>query len=304
MRTATVACLAAILACSDGTVRGTVDPSPVDSGRRDDAGADDPGASDAGSTADGGADAAIVDAALADAGPTDGGPTDAGPPDADVSAPLALLVFTRTEGFRHGSIGAAVTALEAQATARGWRMERTEEADAFTAEHLAELDVVVFLCTSGDVLDGPQEAALEAFVRAGGGWVGVHSATDTEYDWPFYGELAGTWFARHPAVQDAELSVETPDHPSTAHLEATWTRRDEWYDFQTNPRDAVTVLLTIDESTYSGGGMGDDHPIAWAHENLGGRAFYTAGGHTADSYREDDFITHIALGIEWAAGRR
>ena len=327
VRTAIVL-VATLVACSDGTLRGAVEaPSLADAGGKADADdASASGASDASATADGGlatrdggadvpipdagptdagpADAGLADAGPADAGPADAGPADAGPPDAGVSSPLSVLVFTRTEGFRHSSIGAAVTALEAQATARGWRLERTEETDAFTAERLAALDVVVFLCTTGDVLDGPEEAALEAFVRAGGGWVGVHSATDTEYDWPFYGELAGTWFERHPAVQEAEVIVETPDHPSTAHLGDPWTRRDEWYDFQTNPRQDVTVLLTVDESTYNGGGMGEDHPIAWAHENLGGRAFYTAGGHTADSYRDEDFITHVALGIEWAAGRR
>jgi type 1 glutamine amidotransferase len=146
---------------------------------------------------------------------------------------------------------------------------------------------------------------LERFVRAGGGWVGVHAASDTEFDAPFYGELIGgdAWFDGHPAIQDAAVTIEDPEHVSTSHYaETTFTRTDEWYDFRANPRDAVHVLATVDESTYDGGGMGEDHPIAWCHTVGAGRSFYTGMGHTKESWEEPDFLAHVAGGIAYAAG--
>ena len=139
--------------------------------------------------------------------------------------------------------------------------------------------------------------------KAGGGWVGIHAAADCEYDWPFYGELVGAWFARHPAIQPATYLVEDRGHPATAHLDATWMRTDEHYDFRRNPRPDVRVLMTIDESTYSGGGMGADHPVTWAHEVGAGRSFYTALGHTSESYEEPAFRALLGGAIEWASGR-
>ena len=272
-------------------------------------GAADAGREDADSTELG------VDVVAADSG--DDGPADTGlapspdvgvdsgiVPDVGVPGALRVLAFSRTGGFRHGSISVGVAALLAEAQARGWDFTATEDAAEMSDARLDSTDVVVFLNTTGDVLDATQQQALERYVRGGGGWVGVHAAADTEYDWPFYGELVGAWFQRHPRIQDAVLTIETPSHPATAHLDATWSRRDEWYDFRTNPRPNVQVLLTIDESTYEGGQMGTDHPIAWVHENLGGRAFYTAGGHTDDSYSEPAFLEHLLAGIEWAGGRR
>lgn len=239
---------------------------------------------------DGGADAG----ATTDAGAR----TDAGA-DAGAAAGLAVIAFSRTTGFRHPSIADGLDALGALAGERGWTLEATEEGPTLAAR-LPETDVVVFLSTTGDVLDGGEQSALEAWVRAGGGWVGVHSAADTEYDWPFYGELVGAWFERHPAQQEATLLVEDRAHPATAHLDATWVRFDEWYDFRSNPRGDVTVLIAIDESTYSGGGMGPDHPMTWFHEVGMGRAFYTALGHTPESYAEPAMRAHLAGAIEWA----
>ncbi len=146
---------------------------------------------------------------------------------------------------------------------------------------------MVFLLTTGDVLDDDQQAAFEAWIGAGGGYLGVHSAADTEYGWPFYGALMGAYFKAHPAVQSANVDVEVADHPAMAGLASPWMRTDEWYDFQSNPRDAVTVLATVDESSYTGGTMGPDHPIVWAHATTGGgRALYTAMGHTQQSYAD------------------
>jgi len=226
-------------------------------------------------------------------------PDDPGPAgDADA---VSVLAFTRTTGYRHASIDPAVRALRAVASERGWRFEHTEDPARFSDGGLAAADVIVFLLTTGDVLDGAQQAALERWLHAGGGWVGVHSASDTEYDWPWYGRLVGAYFAAHPRIQSATVRVARPGHSATAHLPAVWQREDEWYDFRTNPRQEVDVLLTVDEATYDGGGMGADHPIAWSRAFEGGRSIYTALGHTEASWSEPAFLDHIAGAIAWAA---
>jgi type 1 glutamine amidotransferase len=157
--------------------------------------------------------------------------------------------------------------------------------------------------TTGDVLDDDQQAAFEAWIAAGGGYMGVHSAADTEYGWPFYGALMGAYFKQHPAIQMANVNIEVADHPAMAGLTSPWTRTDEWYDFQTNPRGAVTVLATLDESSYTGGTMGPDHPIVWAHDTSGGgRALYTEMGHTQASYSDPAFRQHLTGALRWVAG--
>jgi type 1 glutamine amidotransferase len=161
---------------------------------------------------------------------------------------------------------------------------------------------VVFLSTTGDVLGPPQQMAFERFIRRGGGFVGVHSATDTEYDWPFYGGLVGAYFDGHPDIQNATIQVEDQSHPTTTSLPRTWARRDEWYNFRRNPRGSVTVHATLDERTYSGGTMSPDHPIIWSQVYEGGRAWYTAGGHTVDSFSEPLFVEHLGRAILWVAG--
>lgn len=213
-----------------------------------------------------------------------------------------LLVFTRTTGFRHDSIPEALAAVRRVAAESGLEVDATEDPSVFDDERLASYRAAVFLLTTGDVLDEDEQAAFERWLAGGRGWVGVHSASDTEYDWPFYGELVGAYFAGHPAIQPATIHVSDAAHPATAPLPATWGRTDEWYDFRVNPRPRVHVLATLDESTYSGGSMGADHPIAWCREVAGGRSFYTAGGHTRESYGEPLFVAHLAGGIRWAAG--
>lgn len=213
-----------------------------------------------------------------------------------------LLVFTRTTGFRHDSIPDAIAAVRRVAAETGLAVDATEDPGVFDDARLAPYRAVVFLLTTGDVLDEDEQQAFERWLAGGRGFAGVHSATDTEYDWPFYGELVGSWFAGHPAIQPATIRVADRAHPSTAPLPEVWTRTDEWYDFRVNPRLRVHVLATIDESTYSGGSMGADHPIAWCRDYAGGRIFYTAGGHTRESYGEPLFVAHLAGGIRWAAG--
>ena len=178
---------------------------------------------------------------------------------------FAVLVFSRTEGFRHDSIPAGIAAIRQQGSNRGFSIDATEDANAFTDDSLARYKAVVFLSTTGDVLNAGQQAAFERFVRGGGGFVGVHSAADTEYDWPFYGRLVGAYFAGHPDIQNATIQIEDSGHPSTSSLPRAWMRRDEWYNFQRNPRGRVTVLATIDERTYAGGTMSlrsPDHVVA------------------------------------------
>ena len=162
--------------------------------------------------------------------------------------------------------------------------------------------VVVFLNTTGDVLDTGEKAASERYIRSGGGFVGIHSASDTEYGWPWYGRLVGTWFASHRQTQRATIHIANLDHPSTKGLPAERERTDEWYNFRSNPRGAVQVLATLDEATYSGGAMGADHPITWCQAIDGGRSWYTAMGHTKESYDEPLFRLHLLGGIEGAAG--
>jgi type 1 glutamine amidotransferase len=219
------------------------------------------------------------------------------------SGPLEVQVFTRTLGFRHTSIGAGLALFEEFAR-RGEIALRATEDGADLVRGLAEVEVVVFLSTTGDVLDGAQQDALESFVRAGGGFVGLHSATDTEYEWPFYAELLGARFESHPAVQSARIVVEAADHPATDFLPAIWERADEWYDFDRNPRaSGVTVLLRLDETSYEGGKDGADHPIAWSRAVGRGRSFYTALGHTEESWGEPLFVQHVEGALRWAAGR-
>ncbi|MEV1047570.1 ThuA domain-containing protein [Streptomyces sp. NPDC049916] len=212
-----------------------------------------------------------------------------------------VLVFSKTAGFRHDSIPAGITALRQLGAANNFTVTATEDATAFTSTNLAGYEAVVFLSTTGDVLNAAQQTAFEGYIEAGGGYVGIHAAADTEYDWTWYGGLAGALFKSHPHIQPATVKVEDRAHDATAHLGPTWQRTDEWYDYRTNPRTSAHVLASLDESTYSGGTMGGDHPIAWCKDYRGGRAFYTGGGHTAESYAETAFRRHLLGGIRWAA---
>ena len=211
-----------------------------------------------------------------------------------------VLVYTNANGYVHASIPDGVAALTELGTSYGFTVEATDDSLAFTPERLATYAAVVFLSTSGDVLGPAQEAAFEAYIEGGGGYVGVHAASDTEYEWSGYGQIVGAYFDNHPAIQEASLDVVDADHPATRDLPARWTRTDEWYSFRAAPT-GVDVLLRLDESTYEGGTMGDDHPIAWTHAVGDGRAVYTALGHTAESYAEAAFRAHLAGAICWAA---
>jgi len=211
-----------------------------------------------------------------------------------------VVVFSRTAAYRHDSIPAGVQALTKLAADRGWQLAATEDASKFSDAGLASYNAVIFLSTTGDVLDDAQQAAFERFIRAGKGFVGIHSATDTEYDW------AGTagWLAHISAsigVQAADVLVEDPANPATAGLPNPWHRTDEWYAFKTNPRPNVHVLLSLDEASYAAGSanMNGDHPIAWCHEYDGGRAFYTASVTPAKAFSDPLFIGQLTGAVTW-----
>jgi type 1 glutamine amidotransferase len=203
-----------------------------------------------------------------------------------------VLAYSRTTGFRHDAIPDAIAAVQQLGDANGFAVDTTEDPSVFDDASLAGYRAVIFLLTTGDVLDEAGRAAFERYIRAGGGYVGVHSAADTEYDWPFYGDLMGAYFASHPDIQTALVLGQTDP----------WVRNDEWYNFRRNPRSSVQVQLTLDEGSYTGGAMGDDHPITWYHAFEGGRAWFTGMGHTRQSYVEPLFLRHLLAGIQYAAG--
>ncbi|MFE4963344.1 ThuA domain-containing protein [Streptomyces sp. NPDC056660] len=208
-----------------------------------------------------------------------------------------LLLHTRTTGYRHDSIPDAVAAVREFTDVD---VDATEDPAALE-QPLDGYAAVVFLSTSGEILTPAGRARLAAHVEAGGGFAGVHAAACTEYDWPYYGELLGARFDRHPEYQPGRALVEDHEHPATRQLPAVWDFTDEWYDFRDNPRGRVRVLLRADESSYDGGAMGDDHPLAWCREQGAGRVFYTALGHAREAYRDPAFLAHLHGGLAWAA---
>ena len=232
--------------------------------------------------------------------------------------PNRALVFSKTAGFRHkDSIPLGNALLAQQFKAQGLEADITEDAAVFTAENLAKYRVVAFMSTTGDMMgdvlakDASKEAkdanvkvaetrraAFQAWMENGGAFVGIHAASDTEYKWPWYGKMIGGYFAGHPKIQPATLRPVIKDHPSTKHLPDEWKRKDEWYSFRNLQPDNV-VLILLDEKTYEGGKNGDYHPIAWCKDVSKGRMFYTALGHTKESFSEPDFIKHLDGGVRW-----
>ncbi|MHA4811686.1 ThuA domain-containing protein [Flavitalea flava] len=209
------------------------------------------------------------------------------------------MVFTKTAGYHHSSIAAGVPAIQKLGVENNFDVDTTSDAGWIQEDTLQKYAAVVFLNTTGNLLNNYQEADFERYIQAGGGWVGVHAATDAEYDWGWYGRLAGAWFNGHPAQQEAVIKVIDAGNPATKHLPATWKRKDEWYNFKNLNKD-VHVLLAIDEKSYEGGTNGDNHPMAWFHEYDGGRAWYTELGHTEESYTEPNYLKHLLGGIEYA----
>jgi type 1 glutamine amidotransferase len=212
-----------------------------------------------------------------------------------------VLVFTRTMNFRHDSIQAGVEALALMGTNQGFSVDWSEDPERFTPDSLAQYEVVVFLNTTGDVLGPEQEAAFEAYIRGGGGYVGVHAASDTEYEWPFYKEIVGAYFKSHPQVQRARVEFSAA-HGAELRWDEDWTRVDEWYDFRDVPSADFEILASLDPTSYEGSTMSGPHPVAWRRPVDLGRAAYTAMGHTQETYAEPLFRRHLASLILWARG--
>lgn len=219
-------------------------------------------------------------------------------PESDPADTKHMLVFTKTNGYRHASIETGVAVLRDLAQEKGILMGHTEDSLQFNDVNLSKYDLVVFLSTTGDILGADQEKAFQKFIEGGGAFMGIHAATDTEYDWPWYGELVGAYFESHPEQQEAELLVVNQEHPATSHMSPSWKHYDEWYNFK-NISPEIEVLMRLNEESYQGGKNGDNHPIAWFHENLGGRAFYTGLGHTVASFEKSVFREHLLGGLRY-----
>jgi type 1 glutamine amidotransferase len=216
-----------------------------------------------------------------------------------------VLIFSKIAGFRHLSIPAGIKAIIKLGEENGFSVDTTTNSKQFTSANLKKYKAVIFLNPTGDVLNNEQQLEFEQYIKGGGGFVGIHSATDCEYDWSWYGNLVGAYFGSHPNQQEAVLKVTDQKHISTKHLPKEWKRKDEWYNYKWISKD-LNVLISIDESSYDAGKgkMGNNHPMAWYHDYDGGRAFYTSLGHTNESYQETLFLQHLLGGIKYAMGNK
>ena len=215
----------------------------------------------------------------------------------------AILVFSKTKGFRHQNIPVARQALMELGLKNKITVDTSESSAVFTADNLKKYKAVVFLSTTGNILDEAEQAVFEQYIKKGGGFVGIHAAADTEYDWPWYNQLVGAYFLSHPKQQNMEVVVHDHSHLSTKMLPDRWKRFDELYNYKKIVM-GIKVLATLDENTYQGGQNGQNHPFIWYREFDGGRSFYTGGGHTNESFAEPLFLEHILGGIKYAMGKK
>ncbi|RDC64947.1 ThuA domain-containing protein [Adhaeribacter pallidiroseus] len=218
--------------------------------------------------------------------------------------PARVLVFSKTMGWKHTSIPFANKAIQKMGQDNNFRVDTTKNAAYFTDDSLRNYEAVVFNSTTGNVLNPEQQAAFERYIQAGGGYLGIHSAADTEYEWPWYNKLMGAHFSSHPlqpGERKATVEVLDKSHIASAGLPDKWERTDEWYSYRSF-YPGLKVLANLDENTYDAGTNGANHPIMWYHEFDGGRAFYTGGGHTPESYDEPLFYNHLLGGLKYAMG--
>jgi cytochrome c len=217
--------------------------------------------------------------------------------------PPRILVFYKTSGFYHQSIPTGRAAIAKLGQENNIQVDTTKDDRYFVQDSLQHYAAVVFLSTTMNVLNGDQQTAFEKYIQAGGGFVGIHAAADTEYDWPWYNKLVGAYFLSHPRIQKAVIDVTDKTHQATSFLPEKWERTDEWYNYKSINPD-IKVLAKLDESSYQGGANGGNHPIIWYHEFDGGRAFYTGLGHTNESFSEPLFLRHLLEGIRYAIGKK
>lgn len=221
-----------------------------------------------------------------------------------------VLVFTKTDGFHHESINEGVNAMRALAHRHHFAMDWQEDAKVFNDERLQQYQVIIFLNTTGNILNDEQKGAMERFIRAGKGFVGIHSASDTEHSWDWYTKMVGRTFHIHPVIQTAELQVLNRHFPGLEPMPDRLLWTDEWYEFGPERIKGLNYILAVDETTFdpkadwghvAGTGMGKFHPMAWYHHYDGGRAFYTGLGHMPSTFSDNVFLEHVYGGIYWAA---
>ena len=221
-----------------------------------------------------------------------------------------VLLVTTTRGWHHESLHAGVLAIQQLGVHNFFDVVLWEDPGGFTDKYLEQFQAVIFLNTTGDIFDATQQKVMERFIESGKGFVGIHSASDTEYDWEWYTKLVGRMFHIHPLIQTAKMEVLDPAFPGLQGFAngKLWT--DEWYEFGPEKITGLNYILGVDESTYNpkadwgrakGEGMGKLHPLAWYHNYDGGRAFYTALGHLPTNFSEPAFLDHLYAGIRWAA---
>ena len=186
---------------------------------------------------------------------------------------------------------------------RKWVVDTTEDPTVFSQTNLTQYAAIVFLNTTGNILNEEQQLSFQKYIQAGGGFVGIHAATDTEGDWPWYNNLVGAYFESHPKEQTALYNVINKDHPSVGFIPDTVRRPEEIYNFKSFKKESLTILITVDEKSYSGGKMGSYHPVAWYQHYDGGRSFYTAWGHQPEAFTEPLFLRHIEEAIKWAMAK-
>ena len=213
-----------------------------------------------------------------------------------------VLIFSKTKGFRHASIEHGRTIIADLCLKNNIAVDSTEDASNFTFNNLKKYDALIFVNTTGDLFNEKQQEALVKYIQNGGGFMGIHAATDAEYEWEWYGKMVGGYFMSHPKQQNAKIKVIDKDHPSTSMLPDEIERWDEWYNFK-NVNPDITVLATLDESSYEGGEMNGNHPIVWCHEFDGGKIFYTGFGHTDATFDEPLMQKHMLGGILWVIGK-
>jgi type 1 glutamine amidotransferase len=231
---------------------------------------------------------------------------------ASVAAP-SVLIFHKENGYIHTAGPTVLAALKSNWASHGVTVESTIDSLAFTAQNLARFDAIVFFNTNyrnGPLLARAQEAAFEEYVRAGGAFVGLHSAIPLngvaeEKVWPWYASLYGARFRSHAPYRSAPMVIADSNHFSTRGLPARFSLQDEWYALQVNPRTVpgIRILATADETGFQADSyMGGDHPVSWSRTFEGGRAWVTVIGHDMGAFSNASFMTHVRNGVLWAAG--
>ena len=226
-----------------------------------------------------------------------------------VQAQKRVLVFSLTKGFHHSSIKEGNQFFLELSKKEGFAVDTTTNPAKFNEENLKKYNAVVWLSTTGDVLNPVQQTAFERYIQAGGGYVGIHAASDTEYNWEWYNDLMGGYFASHPGgkvsnVQKGKMITLDKTFPASAHFPETFEKTDEFYDFKSLKTDLLKFIVKVDEGSYQMGKMGDFHPMAWYHEFDGGKAFYSNFGHTPETFSEPLITEHFWQGLKWAMAEK